>query len=297
MRLRLRLLPCLGLIALATAGAGAQETASAIWAGGARVEFGAMVDALAKADVVMIGELHDHAAGHELEARLVEAIHKRAGRLTLAMEMFERDTQLVLDEYLAGHLTGSSFESSSRPWPRYATDYKPMVEYCKANGLRVVASNVPRRYVNLVSRKGQEALKALPRESRRLLPRLPLAMDLPEGYAKQLDELFGGSHGAAPTPGMPSPANMKEAQALWDVGMAASIVSAKRALGRGVVVHVNGGMHSDSRYGIVDRIKRVAPRLKVAVVSIRPDAAFETWSTANAGIADYLILTAPPAPR
>ncbi|MCX6361927.1 MAG: ChaN family lipoprotein [Armatimonadetes bacterium] len=295
--MRLRLLPCLGLIALATTGAGAQETASAIWAGGSRVEFGAMVDALAKADVVMIGELHDHAAGHELEARLVEAIHKRAGRLTLAMEMFERDTQLVHDEYLAGHLTGTSFESSSRPWPRYATDYKPMVEYCKANGLRVVASNVPRRYVNLVSRKGQEALKALPRESRRLLPRLPLAMDLPEGYAKQLDELFGGSHGAAPTPGMPSPANMKEAQALWDVGMAASIVSAKRALGRGVVVHVNGGMHSDSRYGIVDRIKRVAPRLKVAVVSIRPDAAFEIWSTANAGIADYLILTAPPAPR
>lgn len=294
--MRLRLVACLGLLALAAA-AGAQEAASAIWANGSRVEFGAMVEALAKADVVMVGEQHDHAAGHEMERRLVEALHKRAGRLTLAMEMFESDTQLVIDEYLAGHLTGSSFESSSRPWPRYATDYKPMVEYCKANGLRVVASNVPRRYVNLVSRKGQEALNALPRASRRLLPRLPLAMDLPEGYAKQLDELFGGSHGAAPTPGMPSPANMKEAQALWDVGMGASIVAAKRAQGRGVVVHVNGAMHSDSRYGIVDRIRRQAPRLKVAVVSIRPDAAYSVWSPANAGIADYLILTAPPPAR
>jgi uncharacterized iron-regulated protein len=232
-----------------------------------------------------------------MERRLVEALHKRSPRLTLAMEMFERDTQLVIDEYLAGHLNASSFEAASRPWPRYTADYKPMVEYCKANGLRVVASNVPRRYVNLVSRKGQVALKALPRPSRKWVPRLPLAMDLPEGYAKQLDELFGGSHGATPTPGMPTPANMKEAQALWDVGMAASIVSAKRDLGRGVVVHVNGAMHSDSRYGIVDRLRRLAPRLKVAVISIRPDAAYATWTPANEGVADYLILTEPASPR
>ena len=47
---------------------------------------------------------------------------------------------------------------AARPWPNYKTDYAPLIAFCKAQKIPVLASNAPRRYVNIVSRKGQEAL-------------------------------------------------------------------------------------------------------------------------------------------
>jgi uncharacterized iron-regulated protein len=38
----------------------------------------------------------------------------------------------------------------SRPWANYVRDYRPLVEYAKAQGLDVIAANAPRRYVSMV---------------------------------------------------------------------------------------------------------------------------------------------------
>ena len=60
-------------------------------------------DRLAQADVVFIGEQHDDPAAHALELQILQALHPRAkARLTLAMEMWERDIQPALDAYLNG---------------------------------------------------------------------------------------------------------------------------------------------------------------------------------------------------
>src|SRR3954467_8455063 len=68
------------------------------------------------------------------------------------MEMFERDVQIVLDEYLSDLITEQHFLASSRPWGNYKTDYRPLVELAKEKHLDVIAANAPRRYVNMVSR-------------------------------------------------------------------------------------------------------------------------------------------------
>ncbi len=72
------------------------------------------------------------------------------------MEMFERDVQIVLDEYLKNYISESHFISSSRAWGNYKTDYRPLVEFAKQNKIDVVAANAPRRYVNMVSRLGKD---------------------------------------------------------------------------------------------------------------------------------------------
>ena len=57
-----------------------------------------------------------------------------------------------------GHLSEDEFLKTSRPWPRYATDYKPLVDFAVANQWPVVASNVPRPFASEVSKTGFAAL-------------------------------------------------------------------------------------------------------------------------------------------
>src|SRR5687767_14585734 len=115
----------------------------------------------------------------------------------------------------------------------------------------------------MVSRKGQTALAELPKESKAFLPSLPYPMELPSEYDRQLNEIFGG-HGtgtatATPTsPAMPSATNMKQAQGLWDETMKDSILRFQRKNRGRTIVQVNGAMHSDSGYGIVDRLRKAA---------------------------------------
>ena len=88
---------------------------------------------------------------HRLELSLVEGLVRRRVPIVIAMEMFERDVQPVLDQYLAGTITEEQFLKDSRPWPRYATDYRPIVEFARAHHLPVIASNVPRHIATDVS--------------------------------------------------------------------------------------------------------------------------------------------------
>ncbi len=274
-----------------------------------QVTFDRMLDDMSKADAVFVGEQHDHARGHQLELDILKGLQARNPKTLLSLEMFERDVQPVVDEYVGGNITESHFLQSSRPWPTYKTDYRPLVELAKEKGLPIIAANAPRRYVNIVSRKGQAGLNDLPKASRNYLGRFPYSMELPAGYDKMLTDLFGDAHGqtagspaptnpASPPNGMPSTANMKEAQALWDVTMADSIARALREHKGWKVMQVNGAGHSDSRYGIVDRLRQMNPRLKFMVVSIRPDSDYPNVPGSKyAGIADYMLVTGPDAKK
>jgi uncharacterized iron-regulated protein len=286
----------LAMACTASAQAPAEGKDYAVFAGREPVTFTRMADELAKYDVVCVGENHDHAMAHRLEFAILQALQPLRAKLALSLEFFERDVQTILDEYLQGHITESHFKQSSRPWPTYATDYAPMVDFCRTNRLPVIAANAPRRYVNIVSRKGRAALSDLPRDSREFLPRLPYAMELPDGYDRMLNDLFGGvQHGGGATaPSMPqvSVDRIKEAQGLWDATMAESILRYRKAHRGALVLQMNGAGHSDHGWGIVDRLRKADPRLKVAIVSIKPDGSFPNQpGNKYEGVADFLILT------
>lgn len=256
-----------------------------IYRSGVPVDWETLVTEVCAADVVLIGEQHDHAEGHQFQLRLLEAAGQRAPSLGLSLEMFERDVQLVLDEYLAGHISEKSFLEASRPWPRYQSDYRPLVEWCRENGRRVVAANVPRRYVNMVARSGQAALLKLPRSSRMLLPTVPYSMDLLPDYDRALDAVFSAGHGSS---GMPKEAvaRMKEAQALWDHGMAESILRSRRLMRP--VLHVVGSMHCEQGFGITQRLRKRDRKLKVLVVVVRPGPPPADLSSVT-GLGDFVV--------
>ena len=68
--------------------------------------------------------------------------------------------------YLAGSIAESQFLQESRPWPRYATDYRPLVEMAKSEGWTVVAANLPRRVASAVAKSGSRRSNSCRRRSR-----------------------------------------------------------------------------------------------------------------------------------
>ena len=87
--------------------------------------------------------------------------------------MFERDDQLIIDEFLAGSYEADKFEAEVKLWKNYKTDYKPLMTFAKDSGLYFIASNVPRRYASMVSKKGFEVLDSLTDIAKQYIAPLP----------------------------------------------------------------------------------------------------------------------------
>ncbi len=156
----------------------------------------AIVSAAVGEDVLLVGEEHDDVVGHAFETALFETVLEEIGgpggsgrTVVLSLEMFERDVQYVVDEYLAGLISEDHFLRSSRPWDQYEARYRPLVESARAAGSPVVAANAPRRYVNRVSSEGPFALRGLSAQALSYLPPLPYPGPSRE-YRAQWDELM-----------------------------------------------------------------------------------------------------------
>ena len=66
------------------------------------VSYPHMMQTLHRADAVFVGEIHDDSLTHVLERRILDELSARDARRVLTLEMFERDVQGLLDDYLSG---------------------------------------------------------------------------------------------------------------------------------------------------------------------------------------------------
>ena len=254
-----------------------------------------IIEAAGKTDVVFLGEQHDDAVAHFLQAEIFKQIFEKYGRerkVTLSLEMFERDVQIVLDEYLNDLITEKKFLDDSRPWGNYKTDYRPLVEFAKANKLNIIAANAPRRYVNMVSRGGRESLNQLSPTAKNWLAPLPYG-EPSDAYAKKFTALMGGS--AEASRGVK---NILASQSLWDATMADSMAKYLKQNKNALIVHLNGSFHSENRLGTADHLLRYQPKAKVLVVTIRYEENFQTFDKEKmTGLGDFVILTDAKVPR
>src|SRR5262249_43343410 len=122
---------------------------------------GEAADALVNYDVIVLAELHDHAGNHLAEMQLLSAVQARAPNLALSLEQFERDTQKVLDDYLASRIGEEVMKKNARAWPNYDEAYRPLVEFAKEHGLPVIAAEVPTSIVRCVGQEGPAYLTRL----------------------------------------------------------------------------------------------------------------------------------------
>ncbi len=259
---------------------------------GAASSPGALWSATRGIDVLFLGESHNDVVGHRLQhdwyGRLLER-DSAARPIVLSLEMFDRDVQYIVDEYLEGLINGDQFRRSTRPWRRYDEDYAATFDLAKRAGARVIAANAPRRYVNLVSRAGPDTLRALSAEAKRHLPPLPWAPPS-AAYRAELDAIMG-SHGDSAAAASPTGGNAYMAQSLWDATMAFSIAETLMRSPGALVVHLVGSFHVKNGTGIPEQLELYRPGTKRLIVYVEPVDDIRVFPAELKGAGDFVVLT------
>jgi uncharacterized iron-regulated protein len=267
---------------------------------GKEVSLKTVVEDMADNDVLFFGEEHNDSVTHYVEKTMLALMHDKYGdNLALSMEMFDRDVQPIMNEYLKGYIREKNFVKDARAWSNYR-DYRPMVEYAKEKRMDVVCANAPGRYTNLVGRRGQQALRDLPRESREFFAPVPYDTATGDYYAKltglrhDVSSKDSGKAAPAMMPGF----NLVMAQSLWDATMAYSIAEYLKEHRGKKVMQVNGKFHSDEGFAVANQLNKYKPKAKMLIISAVSDDAFPKikWDESK-HLGDYIIVTDPAVPR
>ena len=251
---------------------------------GKNVKYQKMIETISSADIVFFGELHDNPIAHWLEYEVTADLYEIvADRLVMGAEMFEADNQLLLNEYLSSAYEADKFEAEVKLWKNYKTDYKPLLEFARKNNLPFIATNIPRRYASMVSKKGLEVLDSLSAQAREYIAPLPVYYD-PEVkcYKDMLD--MNGIQGMGGKPNE----NMPKAQAIKDATMAHFIL--KNLEPGKLFIHYNGSYHSDNYLGIIYYLKLYRPDIRVATITTVLQDDIESLLPENSGVADFIVV-------
>jgi len=220
-----------------------------------------LVKELAEYDVVFFGENHNSSINHWLQLKITEALHKKKnGQIILGAEMFERDNQAQLNQYIEGKFDAKTLKDSARLWNNFATDYKPLVDFAKDKKLKFIATNIPRKYASKTAKEGLESLNNLPEKEKAYIAQLPIKVSLDTPGYPEMKKMMGDH--AEGTRVM----NFISAQATKDATMAESIL--KNFEKGKTFIHYNGNYHSKEFGGIYWYIKQKNPDLKMAVISV-----------------------------
>lgn len=230
---------------------------------------GAILDELVKADVVYLGETHNNRDDHKAQLEIIQALYQRNPKIAIAMEMFQRPYQSIIDRYLAGNngldngldnglkpivteaelIEQTEYEKRwGFPWEYYA----PLVRFAKDNKLPVLALNTPTEITRKVARHGLESLTI--DEQKHIPPLTEIRTDNPD-YRKMIKEIYEehqeGSHGNSS-----SFERFFTTQVLWDETMAETIAQFITANPDYQVVVIAGKGHIIYGYGIPSRVAR-----------------------------------------
>ena len=254
-----------------------------------------IVKRLENIDVVFLGEQHDDAVGHAVQFEIYKqavATYYPGRKVGLTLEMFERDVQLMLDEYLSGQISETHLISSTRAWGNYKTDYKPLVELAKEKRLPVIAANA----ASPVCKHG------LAERARRCEFIIQRCQEMARSAA--VWRAFGGvCKEVQGIDGAEAEAQMGidkilASQSLWDATMADSVAKFLKKNEKSLVVHLNGSFHTENRLGTVEHLLRYRSKARVLVVTIRYEEDFRNFNSAkHTDLGDFVILTDAKQPR
>jgi uncharacterized iron-regulated protein len=244
---------------------------------GKEVDFSKVIKSVDGKTHVFFGEHHDNPIAHWLELELTQTLFQTyKKKLVLGAEMFEADNQYILDEYLKGQISAKNYQNEVRLWPNYNTDYKPLVEFAKANKLKFIATNIPRRYANMVYKKGITSLNDLSDLAKTYIaPLNSFEYDSTIMCYKELSKMnHGGSY-------------LGLAQAIKDATMAYFILENTKP--KHLFFHFNGSYHSDNYEGIVHYLKKLIAAEQILTISTVSQINIDELEQINYSLADFII--------
>jgi len=221
---------------------------------GERISFNQLIDSLKTARVIFVGESHDQIEQHQIQLRLLQELSSRGKALAIAMEMFERSQQPILDRWSQGLLTEEAFLKEVKWETTWAMDYllyKAILDEAKSRRLKVLGLNVSKELVRKVAQHGLEGLAP---EDKRSLPEMDLS---DQGHRAYIKNIYKGHHGGIAK----EFEYFYQAQCLRDEGMAQAISDYLESVdgeGKTILVFAGNG-HVVFDFGIPKRLFRRTP--------------------------------------
>ena len=216
-------------------------------------------------DVVMIGEEHDDANAHALQAALIADLLALDARSAVSLEMLERDEQSDLDAWLRDEIETAEMveRTGASSWRGWDDFYQPVLDIAKSSGVPVVAANAPRSYVRRARLEGYDVLRALPEEEL-LLFDLPETLDQGPYWERFRDLMLEYREDEVEVEEI---RRTFSSQMVWDATMGASVASALDRPEVDRVIHLLGRFHGDFEGGTIRELRRLRPETSVLVIS------------------------------
>ncbi|NJR38332.1 MAG: ChaN family lipoprotein [Leptolyngbyaceae cyanobacterium CSU_1_4] len=267
-----------------------------------------IVTDLAQARVVYLGETHDDLADHQGQLEIIRALYQQKQQhqhnqqqhqqhqskgLAIALEMFQRPAQPLLDQYLAGKITELELRQQSEYDSRWGFSweyYAPILQFAKAHQLPLIALNVPTEITRQVARSGLESLTATDRQW--IPPDSEIRTDN-AAYRPMIRAVYEEIHSGSSISG--SFDRFFLAQVLWDETMAQVIAALLQAQPNHQVVVLAGEGHLVYGHGIPSRVARRIEGIEQRSVLLNPDEEMKSEGVISLGhplgIADYFWLS------
>ncbi|MGV6846708.1 MAG: ChaN family lipoprotein [Lutibacter sp.] len=245
---------------------------------GRKISYGSMIKKLSKTEVLLFGEYHNNSIVHWLELEVSKSIFNKK-KIIMGAEMFEQDNQQVVNNYLRHKINQKQLDTLARLWPNYKTDYKPLLDFARANKINFIATNAPRRYASLVYKNGFKSLNKLTKKEKAWIAPLPILYnDSLPSYVKMKSMMGGHGNGV----------NLPKAQAVKDATMAYFIFS---NIEKGkTFIHFNGAYHSNNYEGIFWYLKQKDNNLLIKTLSVVEQENIKKLKQKNKKLADFIIV-------
>ncbi len=256
------------------------------------IDFNQLLQALAKAQVIALGEEHYHPAIQAFELKLLKALpQQKSAHLALAMELLERDAQTAVDAYLAGEIDLDTFHTRIKASKAFERLYAPLVQHAQQVGIPIIAMNLPRRIARQVSKEGLEiALNNLSPTDRAYVP-VPLP-DIPERYRHFFLERVSAHH---PVEG-DAAERFTAASFIKDVTMSTALATFLDAHPQHTILAIAGRFHVDYGIAIPALLQQHHPDLRIVrltTMTVADDSHVDLERLQSEAIADYVYFFAP----
>ena len=240
---------------------------------------------LQDAQAILLGELHDNAIHHQLQAKIADEF---SPGLALIFEMVPVTKSEILSD-LSGLVSGrlpadlaEQLEWESSGWPDFSL-YEPLFELAPKRGVKLFAGNLSRSDIRAIAR--QDIKRTHP-----LFDRLNLR-DLPPAHDDEalLEELFQAHCEAVPREHL---YGMAAAQQAVDAQLAFQIDQALQQPGIDRAILIAGRGHMRRDRGVPFHLLRRQPDLSIVSIGLLE----ESEGLQDATLYNYVIVT-PQAER
>ncbi len=236
------------------------------------------LDVLQPARLILVGEHHTDAAHHRAQLDVVRFLDGHSIPLAIGLEMFRKNQQEALDDWVSGKIEEKAFEAIYRdnwnfPW----TLYRDIFVYAREHRIPMVGLNVSRGVTRQVAREGFTSLSD---DQRGELA--DVTCNVTPEYRDFIRSAFG-AHGH----GNMNFTHFCEAQLVWDTAMAIYALDYLERHPERTMVLLAGSGHA-RKMGIPQQVEKRSTLHPIVLLPLTPE--IFTPTTLTPADADYLVM-------